>query len=175
MQKMINRNKKAQVAVLDLFIAAVIFGILITIMMTTWNEYNVKIDKHLEYNDLIIKTYHITDLLVHYPGKPSAWEGPAIALDMGPQFPTDMIGLAHKDGVLEAGKLNVFLQKPYNESREMLNIRGYNYLFQLTRVDGSEFDPPIVKGEIGEGAIVSVRRLVLYNGEEALLHFQLGR
>ena len=172
---MFNKNKKAQVAVLDLFVAAIIFGILVTILMTTWNEYNAKIDKQLEYNDFVIKVYHITDLLVLYHGKPSAWEKPSPTYHVDAPWPMDMIGLALEDGVISEKKLNTFLNMTYNETREIFNIRGYDYLFQLKRIDGSEFSPQIIKGVSGEEAIVAVRRLVLYNDEEAILYFQLGR
>lgn len=173
---MFTKNKKAQVAVMDLFIAAVLFGILVTIMMSTWNEYNVKIDKQIEYNDLVIKTFHISDLLVMYHGKPSAWEKPWPAVTAQSNgTPLTTIGLAQADGTIDEEKLDKFLNMTYNETRENFNIERYDYYFQMKRVDGSDFDPAIFKGVETDSIIVSVRRLVIYKNEEAILQFQLEK
>ena len=168
------KNKKGQVAVLDLFISAVIFGVLVSTIMLTWNEYNIRIEKHIGYNDLVIKTFHITDLLVQYPGKPTAWERPRPVMgDIFPQPSPTTIGLAAEENIIDEYKLNRFLSKNYNHTRDNFNIMNYDFYFKITNLDGSDLDPPIELGIQKNKTIVSVKRLVIYKNEEAVLQFQL--
>lgn len=168
---MLSINKKGQVAVLDLFIAAVIFGVLVTTIMLTWNEYNVRIEEHIDYNDLVIKAVHITDLLSQYPGKPTGWEGPRVFLPKRNTITT--IGLASDEGIIDENKLDRFLNLTYNETRDIFNIKSYDYFFKIIKVDGSNFSPSIEKGILTNKTIVSIRRLVIYKDDPAILQFQL--
>jgi hypothetical protein len=167
------KTKKAQVAVLDLFISAVIFGILVAAIMFVWNDYNTKIEEHIEYNDLVIKTMHITDILTQYPGKPSGWEKAKTGINIFNQETVTTFGLASDESIIDEYKLGRFLNMTYNQTRDILNINNYNYYLKLMKTNGSDFDPPIGKGIQTNNTIVSIRRLVLYKNEEAILHFQL--
>lgn len=168
------KNKRGQVAVLDLFIAAVVFGILVTTIMLTWNEYNIRIEKHIDYNDLTIKAFHITDLLTQYPGKPTAWEKPRPFISpLEKKPPITTIGLAYEEGIIDEYKLSEFLNMSYNETRDVFNIKLYDYYFKMIKIDGSDFNPKIEKGVLKNKTIVSIRRLVLYNNDESILQFQL--
>ena len=168
MISLIKKNKKAQVAVLDLFIAAVIFGILVTMIMATWNNYNIKIDRQIEYSEMVIKAYHVSDLLSQYPGKLSAWEDYSLIQPL-------TLGLASEQGIIDQGKLDAFLDMDYDLTRDILNIKVYDYYFKLIHVNGSDFNPAINKGNETGDRVVSITRLVLYNGEEALLRFKLEK
>jgi len=161
---MSKHNKKAQVAVLDLFIAAVIFGLLITTVMLTWNKYNIKMNEQINYNTMVIRTYHISDLLTQYPGKPSAWEKEE-------EINPITLGLASQEGVIDQTKLNKFLEMDYNQTKDILNIMIYDYHFKLTNLTGSNLTQN--KGLEKNTKTVSITRLVIYNGQEALLQFKL--
>ena len=136
--------------------------------MATWNNYNVKLENQIEYNDMVIKTYHISDLLSQYPGKLSAWEH-------YDEVPTLALGLASQEGIIDEDKLNAFLDMDYTETKDALNIMIYDYYFELTHLNGSHFNPNLTKGTIKDTTTVSTTRLVIYNGEEALLQFSLER
>ncbi|MFH1376146.1 MAG: hypothetical protein ABIH25_00765 [Candidatus Woesearchaeota archaeon] len=171
---MYHKEKRGQVAVLDLFIAAVIFGILVATIMFTWNEYNIKIEKHIEYNDLIIKTFHIADLLTQYPGKPSTWELPRpLSHSTEQQTSITTIGLVYEEGIIDEYKLEKFLNTSYNETKDIFNINNYEYYFKIINLDGSDLNPIIEKGILQNKTKVSIRRLVIYQNEEAILQFQL--
>src|SRR3989344_2818749 len=101
---LIKQHKKAQVAVLDLYISALMFGILITFVMFTWNNYNIKINNQLDYNSDLIKAYHISDLFVKYQGKPTAWHRTNIT-----ENPISILGLAQSEGVLNSDKVDIFI------------------------------------------------------------------
>ncbi|MBS3172314.1 hypothetical protein J4438_01890 [Candidatus Woesearchaeota archaeon] len=169
---LIKRNKKAQVAVLDLFIAAMIFGILVTAIMITWNDYNEKIDKRISQNTNLIRAYHISDLLTRYAGKPSAWEkfGEDTAED-----PLTIIGLAKEDHVIDNDKLTTFLSLDYNYTKDKLSINSYEYYFKILNIDGSDFNPVIEKGiKMNNTNYVTLKRYVIYNESEAILEFWLS-
>ena len=167
------QHKKAQVAVLDLFIAAMIFGIMVATIMAAWNSYNIKIEEKIENNDDILRAYHVSDLLVRYPGRPSYWE-----LNSGlSSDPVDTIGLAEKDGVIDPTKLAVFFNFSDDYIKNKLKIKGYEYYFRLAYINDTDFDPPVIKGEkINDSeTIISIRRFALYNGTEVILEIQLQK
>lgn len=58
----------------DLFVAVGIFIILITITSVLWNLYNVRLINRLEYDDLVVKSFEISDLLLKTPGEPDNWD-----------------------------------------------------------------------------------------------------
>ncbi|MCD4759658.1 hypothetical protein K8R33_02130 [archaeon] len=165
-----NKNKRGQVAVLDLFIAIMIFGIIIATVMVAWNNYIGKIDKQLDCNTKLIKAYHISDLLTKYPGKPSSWD----YYSEEDLPPLTIIGLAYKPNVLDEHKLSKFTDLDYDLAKKKLNIESYDFYFNLTRIDGGAFDPKIAMGidKIGVPKVV-IRRYVIYNEKEAMLEFGL--
>ena len=166
------QHKKAQVAVLDLFIAALIFGILVSAIMVTWNNYNVKIDQRIEDNTNLIRAYHISDLLVRYPGKPTAWETyPELIGDS-----ISIIGLAKSDGVIDPVKLSEFTKLENDFIKDKLKTGHYDFYFKLVQIDGSHFTPPIEKGNLTNSSTsIALRRYVIYNETEAILEFHLQR
>jgi hypothetical protein len=163
-------RKKGQVAVLDLFIAALIFGIIVTSIMFVWNNYNVKIDRQIDSNTNLIRAYHISDLLTRYPGKPTAWEK---YYDLGLDTVT-IIGLAKDDRVVDEGKLSTFLDLDYDYIRSKLSINSYDFYFKMTNLDGSDLIPSVEKGNITNSSVAIVlKRYVIYNEEEKILEFWL--
>ena len=169
---LIKHNKKAQVAVLDLFIAAMIFGIIVTGIMITWNNYNNKIEKRIDSNTNMVRAYHISDLLTRYTGKPSAWEKFDEDLSTNP---VTIIGLAKQDHVIDNDKLNAFLNLDYDYIKAKLSINTYEYYFRISKVNGSDFDPKIEKGtKLNNTNYVALKRYVIYNESEAILEFWLS-
>jgi hypothetical protein len=168
---MLKKNKKGQVAVLDLFISALIFGILVATIMVTWNSYGIKIEKQIDYNTNLLRAYHISDLLTRFPGKPSFW---GLQAQMGPHS-VEIIGLAKSDRILDSTKVQAFRTMDYNESKEKLEIAMYDYYFRLYKLDGSDFNPPIEAGiKNNESEItVTLKRYVIYNETESILEFWL--
>lgn len=158
--------KKGQVAVLDLFIAALIFSIIVTAIMFTWNSYNVKIEDQIEYNTNLVRAYHISDLLVRYAGKPSAWEHYG---DLS-EDAIEIVGLAERDHIIDPDKLNSFMNLSYDYVRTKLKINEYQFYMDLKHINGSDFNPPIEFGnQTNESSIISLRRYVIYNDTEAIL------
>jgi hypothetical protein len=170
---MLKKNKKGQVAVLDLFVSALVFGILVATIMVTWNSYGVKIDKQLDYNTNLLRAYHISDLLTRFPGKPSFW---GLQHALGPQD-VEIIGLAKSDRILDTVKVISFKNMDYNESKQKLGISSYEYYFRVSKLDGSDFSPAIESGiKDNESEItVTLKRYVIYNETESILEFWLQK
>jgi len=169
------KNNRGQVAVLDLFISALIFGLLVTTIMFTWNSYTLKIDKQIDYNTNLLRAYHITDLLTRFPGKPTSWEKynePQLGSN-----PIEIVGLAREDRILDPTKVSGFINLEYDLSREILGITDYDYYFKLTHIDGTDFDPVIESGEIINESeiVVTLTRYVIYNETEAVMEFWLQK
>ena len=70
----INCRKKGQAAITDLFVAIGIFIVLITITSILWNLYNIRLQNRMIYDDLVIKGFQISDLMLKTPGKPDNWD-----------------------------------------------------------------------------------------------------
>ena len=169
---MTKQNKKGQVAVLDLFISALIFSIIVTTVMFTWNSYTQKIEDQLDYNSDLLTAYHISDLLTRYPGKPSSWE----FLQHVSINPVEIIGLAQDDRVLNPMKVDRFLALEYEFIQEKLNIGAYDFYFHLTEIDGDEFNPILEVGNITDNSsAVVLKRYVIYNETESILEFWLQK
>jgi hypothetical protein len=162
---MLTHHKKGQVAVLDLFIAAVIFGIIVTTVMFTWNSYNNKIDDRIEYNTNLLRAYHVTDLLTKYPGKPSFWERD---FDLNEDTVT-ILGLAKSDRVIDPKKLSAFLTMNYSVVKSKLDLNNYEFYFKLENDDVT-----YEKGmKINDSPTIAIKRLVIYNETKTNLDFWL--
>src|SRR3989344_3394440 len=95
------KKKRGQAAITDLFIAIAVFIILITITTLSWQLYNIRLNSRLDFDDIILKTFVVTDTLVKSPGSPGDWE----------RDPTKakIVGFARKDRVLDEAKVQAFL------------------------------------------------------------------
>ncbi len=151
--------KRGQVAVTDFFIAAVIFAIIVTAIMLSWNSYNRKIQDQINYNELIIKGFHASELLSKYPGRPTAWETTG---------EVDLIGLADEKNLISEAKLLNFTQRSYDETRRLLNLEAYGFYFELKDAVGNDFSPSIIGSKSGNIS-VNIRRFVVYKNQEAVL------
>ncbi len=66
--------KKGQAGITDLFVAVAIFIILITITSVLWNLYNVRLLNRMEYEEVVVKSFEVSDLLLKTPGEPDNWD-----------------------------------------------------------------------------------------------------
>src|SRR3989344_8213091 len=106
--------KKAQLFTTDLFIALSIFIILIGIVFLTWARYNAKLNEDINFEDMQIKAFQITDLLTKTEGYPSAWEKNISSLEV--------IGLMESERNLSLAKTQNFTSLDYNLTRQLFNI-----------------------------------------------------
>lgn len=168
LMKLLVKNRKSQIAMSDLFLAASIFIILLGAVVYLYSHYTTKFESRQEFNRMQLSAIQITDMLVKSPGKPSNWESDE------PDTPKlEIMGLAYSDAGkrnLSVLKVNAFLNLSYDKTRDILGTE-HDFYFRLSTLGGSVIAE---KGLNATGArAVSIERRVLYAGQSAILSFVL--
>ena len=132
------KGKSGQAVIIDFFIALFIFILLVSMISIMWNKYNFELNQKVTQKDMWLKTYHISDILVHTPGSPSAWEN----VDWENNFNDindliETVGLVSFDRSLDSDKIEEFvnLTNNYTAVKGLLNIEGYQLYFRLFDAD----------------------------------------
>ncbi|MBT3865895.1 hypothetical protein HOF78_02195 [Candidatus Woesearchaeota archaeon] len=162
------RNKKGQAAITDLFVAVGIFIILITITSVLWNLYNVRLLNRLEYDDLVVKTFEISDLLLKSSGQPDNWDHLAL-------------GGASAEDIMFVGLVEEELKIPFNKTEGMdaLGEEAIRDIFHAgqyrlgIRIRNNIAEEMYVLGKVSGGSKFSVNlgRDVLYQNSTGGIYF----
>ena len=153
---------KGQIFSMDFLSAVFIFLAVFGILLISWGSLLGNIEKYNERKDMEIQANMIADFFVSTTGKPQNWQdSPAYA---------KTIGLAKTDRVIDNDKLGAFIAMDYDEAREKMLIKGYNFCFRLAKSGMEKCD----YGE-GDGLSVFTSRAVLYNGKADLLQLYIWR
>ena len=160
------RYKKSQLAVTDLFLALFIATILIVTIIFAWNRYIVILGDNVDYEEMQIIAFQVSDLLVKSKGEPEDWEN-------NPDN-VDVIGLASSDRELSTEKVDAFVNLPYNITSKSLGVELYSHYFQLKHINGTKMAE---QGVIfpKNRSVVNVQRLVVYENEEAIVEFAVWK
>lgn len=149
-----NGKKRGAIFSSDLMAAVVIFIIAFGVIYATWNSIlGSTVD--VERREMELTAMRAAEELVMSPGYPSNWEKDGNAV---------VIGLVRLNRRIDSAKLNALLGMDYEMSRERMGIAGYDYMLILNRSG-------VIKSSPSAGAvreIVSVKRVVDYNGEDIL-------
>lgn len=156
--------KKSQIFTTDLFIALSIFIILIGVVLLTWTRYNIKLNEDINFEDMQIKAFHITDMLTKTEGYPTAWEKNLSSLEV--------IGLMEKDKTLSLAKTGNFTSLNYNLTKNLFNIELYDFYFTVKNINGSKL---LQYGIIKNEELVNIRRIINYGSQKAIMEFTLSR
>lgn len=166
----------------DLFIAISVFIILITITTLTWNLYNIRLTTRFDYDEMMIKGFQTSDLLVKSKGIPGDWHtsynttnprDPITGCCIKPQ---QLIGLADNERVLSVERVAAF--KDISDAnpqiiKNALKINLYNYYFVIRNQTGS---PITNTGFFPSGKYaVNLARIVLYNDQPAIMEFAIWK
>ncbi len=162
---MLNKNKRGQAAITDLFVAVGIFIILVTITSVLWNLYQVRLVNRIEYDDLVTKTFEMSDMMLKTPGYPDNWDYLILA------------GEITKDDIQYIGLVEEELKIPYNKTAAMdsalLQEDGIREIFRAgsyrlgIRIRNHAGDEVYTMGRVSGGSKFSVNlgRDVLYQNE----------
>ena len=156
--------KKAQLFTTDLFIALSIFIILIGIVFLTWARYNAKLNEDINFEDMQIKAFQITDLLTKTEGYPIAWEKNISSLEV--------IGLMESERNLSLAKVQNFTSLDYNLTRQLFNIELYDFYFTIKSINGSKL---LQYGVINDEELVNLRRIANYGNQKAIMEFTISK
>ena len=145
---------KGQLITSDLVMAVFILIVMIPLIVLSFESSIDAAAENAKENDMNTAAVKISDLLVRTGGYPSNWENDINS--------TIVMGLASQDKTLDASKLYAFLNADYGKTKEIMNIRGYDYYFTLVN-NGS------AKGLLVDGEKAAfIRRIVSFNGAETL-------
>lgn len=166
-------SKKAQIISTDLMISAVIFILLISFVFLTISRYQTSINENIASHDINIKALQISDLLIKSRGEPTNWEDDISKLNTP--------GLASRDRTLLITKITEFLDLDYSIIKEKFNIENFDFYFALKELNGAlaEIDEsPIeagLKPELNATNVVTIKRIVLYGGNEKQVEVTLWK
>lgn len=153
---------KAQVALIDLFIAFFLFMLLLSVTISTWNLYLIRLNENNENNEMIIKAFQTTDALVKSRGVPTLWNLTNV----------NLTGLAQSDRVLSTEKVDLFINLTESQIKDIFKIQLYSFSFSLKDIDENIL---IERGNVTSERVVNVKRYVLYENEPAILEFKIGK
>ena len=163
-------KKKGQAAVTDLFIAISVFIILITITTLTWNLYNIRLTSRFDYDEMMLKGFQVSDLLVKSKGIPADWH-----LSYNETAPK-IIGLADNERILSSERIDAFKDLSDRNStivKDALKINLYNYYFVVRNQSGV---PLLNSGLFPSGKYaVNLARLALYNNQPVIVEFAIWK
>lgn len=168
MRKRERRNKRGQAAITDLFVAVGIFIILITITSVLWNLYNVRLLNRLEYDDLVVKSFEISDLLLKTPGQPDNWD--YLALNGGSAEDIMFLGLVEEELRIPFNKTEGMDALGEDVIRDIFHAGQYRLGIRIRNDIAEEM---YVMGKVSGGSKFSVNlgRDVLYQNATGGLYF----
>jgi hypothetical protein len=140
----------------DYLASVVVFGILITIFLGSWNSV---LNHQTEFDDedeMRLRATYTATFLVTTPGHPENWELTGNAT---------ILGFAEPDHVLQSDKLRAFRNLTYNRQQELLQARNFYMVVEnktgIAELDGE--DLKFGKNYSNATAIVPVTRTVQLN------------
>lgn len=157
------KMKRGQTGVFDLIVAIIIAVIALFALAISWDRFVLKLNEKNEYNDLQIKLFQISDILISSEGTPTEWD---IAPD--PVTATTSLGIAYYDRCISQEKLSK-LQNPFTiiDIKEKLHVETYNLYFSLNSLDDLETPileiPPEGDPESSAQKVISLQRYVMLN------------
>lgn len=159
------------------------FIILITIITLTWNLYNIRLTSRFDYDEMMLKGFQVSDLLVKSKGVPADWQNnynittprplPPNPADI---LPPQIIGLADNERILSPEKIDAF--KDISDAhpqivKDALKINLYNYYFVIRNQTGM---PLLNTGLFPAGRYaVNLARIVLYNNQPVIMEFAIWK
>jgi len=162
-------GRKGQGIAIDFLFATLVFLLVLNTSMTLIANGNQTVSDKSLLNELQSKSAQTLDIIVRTDGEPNNWEEKSIGS-------VTTIGLAKRDRALESGKVQKFTEwattyrsADYNAIKSLLLI-GYDYYFEISDSEGiviANTGKPDV-GVRSKGLEVSAKRIVNYEGEEAI-------
>lgn len=158
------KQKKAQIAVSDMFIAFFIFSILLTALILIWGLLNEQLSIKTYYDNLAFKTFQISNSLVTSPG---------VTTNDGDKWNPDnvnTIGLANFDRTLSMDKVINFTNLSTQDIKRLFKtgeseLSGFD--FRITNLQGDQLVR--YSDNITKDLYVTARRFVIYNDEKAIM------
>lgn len=147
-------NSKGQSFLPDFVGSILVFSIVITIFLFSWNSVEGNQQKFGVEDQIRQDAYYTTTFLVSTPGYPGNWNNSTVEI---PGFASDA------DNVLSAQKLREFRNISYDRQKKLLNAQNFNLVFRnesgIIELDSKD----LMYGEkpVNASTIIPLRRNVL--------------
>ena len=159
--------KRGQAVVTDLFVAIAVFVILVTIISLSWDLYQIRFIKKIEYDDMILRTFHASDSLIKSKGIPTNWN------HLYPPTLPQELGLVNLERTIDDKKLAKFRNMSGNDIENILKIKPYKFYWVLKNETGAIL---ITHGTPPSGKLnVNVARLVIYKGKPSAMELSIWK
>jgi hypothetical protein len=149
---------RAQVWSMDFAASVVIFSASLMLLLFAWTYTSGQNEQQVDAMMMENALMTASDALVRHPGTPEGWNATTVT----------SIGLASKDNVLDAGKVQSFLELDNSTIKALLGLGNYEFYFDVRYPNGTIASLPdgdqIIKGDYPSGAmtVIPVERYALY-------------
>jgi len=165
---------KGQVFSIDLLIAFLIFFALVGVYAAWRDSLFAKNSSPGDFQRASMKASGVAFTLLEDSGSPVGWNASTVK----------QVGLSFERNVVDKSRLANFLNLTYANATQLLGVAGYDFYFELRYLNGSV---PLVNdsGLVANATMgnaydnyslqVPLRRLVLFNGAEAVVMVRLAK
>jgi len=167
-------SKGGQIFSIDMVISASIFIIVITTVIFIWYSYSLRLEENIKNEDLQIKAFQISELLIKQRGIPYEWEKESNKVKV--------LGLVSSDRTFSTKKLREFVKLNKSSIKEKLNIENYDFYFSLKDLNGALFqlgdeNPSEAGTKPTQNAknVINIKRMGLYGDQEVIMEFTLWK
>jgi hypothetical protein len=108
---------KGQTFMPDFMASILIFGIILTIFLSSWNSVISSQTDDVSMESESVQASHTTSFLVTTPGYPSNWQKSSVDVEIA--------GFANPDHMLQESKLEEFRDLSYSEQKKLLQAEDY--------------------------------------------------
>ena len=120
------KKKKGQAAITDLFVAIGIFIVLITITSVLWNLYHIRLINRMDHDDIVVKTFQVSDLLLKTSGSPDNWDY-LVLEDDATSADIEFIGIIDEEYKIPYDKINALRVLGEDEIKEVFHAGQYRF------------------------------------------------
>ncbi len=161
---------KAQIWSTDFIASVIVFFLIFTTLMISWNYLNQKNAERMTMEEMETAALLVSDTLLRIPGFPENWNESTV----------QSLGLAMKENVLNESKVKMFFSLDYEKIKELLGLKESEFYLKITELNGSIImlnGTYLEKGVYPENKsiIVPVERYVLLNSTIAKFSLVLYR
>ena len=156
-------HKKSQIVMTDLVVAVFIFLFLVLLVFSMWSFQNMRLQDNLNFEDMQVKAFQISNILVKSKGTPTDWEN---------NYTTaEMVGLAEQDRILSKVKVTNFTKMPYSNVSTLLKLGKYNTSLNISDLDGNTVTS--FGNKTSGKNVVEIKRFVRYNDQTNILSLRI--
>ena len=157
------RGRKAQLWSLDMAFSLLIFFSAMLAAVFAWNYISLDTAQSQQLREMQLKALSLSDSLIRTPGIPGDWNMTTVSV----------IGLASNDNVLDEGKVNEFVNMSHTLARTLLDIRPYDFYFEVRDINGTVYKNSTIPISAGSSVVVPANRYALYAGRIVNVMFVL--